>query len=352
MKKHILIDLDKLKVLNCGLGQVALNTGMEMGKHDLHDLKLFLYTPSDFVNYFGKNVAYIRSYYTHKVFPQLVRKFDLWHSTNQLSSVLPSSSKTPMLLTIHDLNFLYEKKPEKAQKYLEKVQNRVDRACLITTISEFSANEIRQHIDLRGKEVRVVHNGVRLNDFAESKRPAFIQNNDPFFYTIGQIAEKKNFITLLDVMKLMPNHFLYICGEAKGDYAALINYRIEKEQISNVKLTGSISSEEKNWLYQNCKAFLFPSKFEGFGLPVIEAMQCGKPVFSSEMTSLKEIGDKYAYFWNDFEPKYMANIIKSGLIDFEQNPQRKTDEIKYAHSFSYEKNVNSYLSLYREILGL
>jgi glycosyltransferase involved in cell wall biosynthesis len=351
-KTQILVDLTKLKVLNCGLGQVAYNTGIEIGKYDMPDLKINLLLPSQFKGSFGDNVGYVNSYPLHKILPTLIRDFDLWHSTSQLSSVVPRNNSTPMLLTIHDLNFLYEKSAEKAENYLRKVQNRVDRACFITTISDFTASEINRHINLNGKELRVIYNGVKLNNLNDKICPQFVQKSTPFFFSIGQIVEKKNFHVLLDVMKNLKEFNLYISGEDTSDYANFIRNRIEKEQISNVKLTGSISSEEKNWLYQNCHAFVFPSKFEGFGLPVIEAMQCGKPVFSSEMTSLKEIGDKYAYFWKDFEPKYMLDIIKSGLIDFEQNPQRKTDEIEYAHSFTYEKNVNSYISLYREILGL
>ena len=351
-KTQILVDLTKLKVLNCGLGQVAYNTGIEIGKYDMPDLKINLLLPSQFKGSFGDNVGYVNSYPLHKILPTLIRDFDLWHSTSQLSSVVPRKNTTPMLLTIHDLNFLYEKNAEKAENYLRKVQNRVDRSCIITTISDFTASEINRHINLKGKELRVIYNGVKLNNLNDKICPQFVQKSIPFFFSIGQIVEKKNFHVLLDVMKNLKEFNLYISGEDTSDYANYIRNRIEKEQISNVKLTGSISTEEKNWLYKNCHAFVFPSKFEGFGLPVIEAMQCGKPVFSSEMTSLKEIGDKYAYFWNDFEPKYMADIIKNGLIDFEQNPLRKADEIEYAHSFSYEKNVNSYISLYREILGL
>ncbi|MFZ4454772.1 MAG: glycosyltransferase family 4 protein [Bacteroidales bacterium] len=351
-QKQILVDLTKLKVLNCGLGQVAYNSGIEIGRFSLPELKMNLLLPSAFIGEFGDNVGYIKAYLIHKYLPLLIRNFDLWHSTSQLSGIVPFSKKKPMLLTIHDLNFLYEKRPEKAKNYLRKVQKRVDRACFITTISEFTASEIRQHLDLKGKELRVIHNGVQLLNGEESNRPDFVSEECPFFFTIGQIVEKKNFHTLLDTMKILNEYTLYISGEDKSDYADSIRKRINDENINNVVLTGTISPLEKNWLYQNCRAFLFPSKFEGFGLPVIEAMQCGKPVFSSNMTSLKEIGDKYAYFWENFEPEYMANIINKGLLDFDSNPQLQTDEIEYAMSFSYEKNVKAYLDLYREILGV
>jgi glycosyltransferase involved in cell wall biosynthesis len=350
IKKKVLVDLAKLKVINSGLGQVAYNYGQEFNKVDTHDFQLYLLTPPKYVKYFGNRTKYLSNRPIYKVLPFCLPHFDLWHSTHQLSSILPCCSKTPYLLTVHDLNFLYEKTHEKAAQYLKKVQKRVDRACVITTISEFSAREIRLHLDLKGKDVRVIHNGVRLNKDNTFLHPPFVCSEKPFFFTIGQVVEKKNFDCLLDLMSHFPEKNLYICGESFGSYANSIRDRIETEKIENVFLTGTISDDQKGWLYEHCEAFVFPSKFEGFGLPVIEAMQCGKPVFSSDMTSLSEIGDRYAYFWKSFNPEYMARIVNEGLEHFYSDTELAKNQIKYAESYSYEKHINSYLSLYREIL--
>ncbi len=352
MNKKVLIDLSKLKVLNAGLGQTAKNFGLELGKQTVSDLQLSLLTPKQFNGFFGPKFDYINTNLINRHLPVLANSFDLLHSTHQLPKYFSGSSKTPLLLTIHDLNFLYEKKPDKAEKYLKRVQRSVDRACMVTVISKFTASVVREHIDLRGKELRVIYNGVQQSDPDTYQKPDFAAAGTPFFFTIGQVMEKKNFHTLLDVMNLFPKKNLYICGETKTPYSMEIRNRIQNEKIGNVFLPGTISDEERGWLYQNCQAFVFPSKFEGFGLPVIEAMQHGKPVFSSEMTSLKEVGSHFAYFWEHFDPAYMASVVKAGLADFSNRPEFRKRQVEYALSFTYQKNIESYLNIYRELLGL
>jgi glycosyltransferase involved in cell wall biosynthesis len=83
-----------------------------------------------------------------------------------------------------------------------------------------------------------------------------------------------------------------------------------------VKLIGPATEEEKYWYYKNCEAFLFPSYAEGFGLPVIEAMYHGKPVFISDKTSLPEVGGDAAYYFRNFEPEYMQEVFKEGMRDY------------------------------------
>lgn len=114
-------------------------------------------------------------------------------------------------------------------------------------------------------------------------------------------------------------------------------------------MTGGISDEEKNWMYAHCEAFLMPSLMEGFGLPVVEAMRFGKPVFCANATSLPEVGDKYAYYWNDFAPEAMAKVVRDGLASFSY----ETDgiaEIEYSKKYSYQQFTRMYVELYRKIL--
>ena len=117
------------------------------------------------------------------------------------------------IFTIHDFNFLTEKKPWKAKMYLRRMQNKVNKAAVVTTISHYVADVIRQHIDLKGKEIRVIYNGVERIDMLEGTQPSFATGR-PFFFTIGQIRRKKNFHLLVDVMRHFPEYDLYICGDA------------------------------------------------------------------------------------------------------------------------------------------
>ena len=101
---------------------------------------------------------------------------------------------------------------------------------------------------------------------------------------------------------------------------------------------------------RNCDAFLFPSLTEGFGLPVIEAMQFGKPVFLFKATSLPEVGGTLAFYWSSFDPDAMAAVFHAGMAAFASDPNYPLESIAHARRFSWDKAASEYLAFYREIL--
>lgn len=134
-------------------------------------------------------------------------------------------------------------------------------------------------------------------------------------------------------------------------YADEIRTQIKEKAVGNVFVTGMIEQTEKIWLYRNCQAFLFPSRGEGFGLPVIEAMQFGKAVFISNYTCLPEISNGFAFIWEKLEPEAMAKSIRKNLPLFYEQKE-KIDQMKeHAYSFSYEKHIKAYIDLYHELLS-
>jgi len=344
----ILIDLTTLRHPNCGLGQFALNFGKHLSLQVPDDLKLTLYVPKQFNGYFGNNVTYLNYRKTYRRFPFLLPKFDIWHSTYQLSRNTPPPT-AKVILTLHDLNVLYEKERIKALHYLSKIQKEVDRADVITTVSHFSAGEISNH--LKGnKKPTVIYCGVEQLENKQMEAPDFIQHkHKPFLFTIGEVKAKKNFHVLLDAMKLMPEYDLYISGNLNSSYANMLQDRITKEKIENVFLTDIIEDQYRIWMYAHCTAFVFPSKFEGFGLPIIEAMQFNKPVCSSQMTSLKEIGGNMAYFFENFEPEHIKDTVTRAIYDYQQHPELAAKAKQYALQFSHESNVKEYINLYRSM---
>ena len=110
-------------------------------------------------------------------------------------------------------------------------------------------------------------------------------------------------------------------------------------------MLGKVSDNERRWLYAHCQGLLFPSIAEGFGLPVIEAMQWGKPVFCSNKTSLPEVGSIHAHYFTDFNPDHMADIIQRGMADF--TPEKAKAEKDYAATFDYDNHMRQYLELYQ-----
>lgn len=340
--KKVLIDLLKLSNLNCGLGQVAINYAQELSKTETSFEKHFL-VPKSFKSQFGDSIIY----HTKRSIGKFLKanKFDLWHCIHQDPEIMPKDN-TKVIMTIHDLNFLGEKNSNKAKDRLTKLQERVNNATEICFISEFSKKSALENLNLGNKKDHVIYNGVKILESDNQKTEDY-----KYFFSIGVLKRKKNFHVLISLMKFFPDCKLIIAGDKKGSYYKEMIKQIKAEKLSDqIIFPGLISEEEKARLYKNCSAFLFPSLFEGFGLPVIEAMRNGVPVFISNLSSLPEIGAEHAFYFDNFEAESMHNIIKSGINDFSIDTSRKQKQIAYSKEFSWEKNIKSYISLYNEML--
>lgn len=348
----ILIDLYMLKYPHCGFGQIAWNYARYFKESYVPqpNIEITLLVPPKYKGAFGNNVKYVTGIFFRRYISRLFPKYDLWHSTDQIPRFKPYSKDTTYLLTIHDFNHEYEKTGVALKHAQNRINKHIKRADHLIYISQFAASDGKRFSICPDTPHKIIYNGVENLSICKDEVPAGINPNKPFFFTIGEVRQKKNFHVLLDVMKAFPEYELYIAGPHPTDYAKQMIERIEKENITNVHLLGRVDNQHRVWLYRNCKAFLFPSLFEGFGLPVIEAMQFGKPVFSSDKTSLKEIGGKCAYFWTNFEPDYMVKVMKEGLSDFDSNPNRSIAAKEYAASFSYERNIQSIMDFYKELL--
>lgn len=210
-KKKVLIDLTNYGSLTAGFGQIAANYATAFSSMLVDDLHFVYLLRQKYMQEFGPNVTSVPVRRINKFFPFTLPKVDVWHAVNQQRKLLRIAGGTKFIFTIHDFNFLTEKKPWKAKMYLRRMQNKVNKAAVVTTISHYVADVIRQHVDLKGKEIRVIYNGVERIDTLEGIKPSFATGR-PFFFTIGQIRRKKNFHLLVDVMRHFPEYDLYICG--------------------------------------------------------------------------------------------------------------------------------------------
>lgn len=341
---NILIDLSILRHTYCGLGQIALAYGRWYAQHPesiAPDCRVTLLVPKDFIGAFGQTVDYLEAKAIYRHLPMLMPKFDLWHSIHQLSPFRPASRSTRRLLTIHDVNFVYEKQGAKRQRYIRRLQREVDSADELCFISRFANEDCARHIDLRGKPSHIIYNGV--SDLTQGAQSSPLASSPaPFFLSIGVVKPKKNIHTLLPMMDLLPDCRLLIAGNDSDPYAQRIRQQLP--QHPNVSMLGTVGDDQRRWLYAHCSALLFPSLSEGFGLPVIEAMQWGKPVFCSRSTSLPEIGSTHAHYFDSFDPGHMAETVKNGLQDF--TPDQAQAEKKYAATFNYENHMQRYWTLY------
>jgi glycosyltransferase involved in cell wall biosynthesis len=277
-------------------------------------------------------------------------QFQVWHATHQGSSYFPFRRKIPVVLTIHDLNFLQgNQKSVDAQKYqLRLLQKKIDRASHVVAISQFVLDDVKRHLQLYDIPSSVIYNGCNIPTIKATEKPIMAPDGE-FLFTIGTIAEKKNFHVLPAL--LVNNRLkLVIAGVTQQPgYQQKIWEAAKGIGVTDrVIFAGAISDNDKYWYYQHCTAFVFPSLAEGFGLPVIEAMYFGKPVFLSTATSLPEIGGSLAYYFTSFDQALMQQTLKEGLAHFEM--YQPTEAIRqHAQQFSWREAADAYLNIYRQL---
>ncbi|MFN8255264.1 MAG: glycosyltransferase [Bacteroidales bacterium] len=348
-KPQVLVCLDRLKYLNCGLGQVSYHLGKNLVKRNNDQLNFSLLLPQNGFAEFENKISSIRQNFINILFPLYMKNYDLVHITHQLPGYSYNLAKKK-ILTIHDLNFIFTKNKRKSKRYIRKVQSNIYKTDAIVFISEFTKETCLQHINIPKSVIsRVIYNGVEPPVY-NNEKPKWLQV-DEYLFSIGQFLEKKNFHVLIPFLLELPENIrLVIAGENKTSYGDRIRQLIGSYKLENrIILPGGIPENEKNYLFHHCKAFLFPSIAEGFGLPVVEAMLCHKPVFCSNRTSLKEIGNKFAFFWNDFDPVHMKEEFDKGIITAQESNHLEL-QFNYANTYTYNRNVNQYIELYKEIL--
>ncbi|MEO7444378.1 MAG: glycosyltransferase family 1 protein [Ferruginibacter sp.] len=351
MPATYVLDCERMKFPNTGLYHYCLQLGLAL-KRNLQEPaeRLSLYVRPPVTPEFSQGYDIIERHPLHKFYMPVPAGKSVWHCTYQGSNYFPFRKKLPVVLTIHDLNFLYENKtPEKQQKYLGKLEKKIRHADHVVAISNFVLEDVKKHFDMNSKACSVIYNGCNISTgilprLAENKQPA-----QPFLFTIGTVTDKKNFHVLPPLLQGNDRR-LIIAGIIQSE--AYKEKILQAAKLYNVEdrvvFTGAIAEEEKYWYLQHCEAFLFPSIAEGFGLPVIEAMYFGKPVILSTHTSLPEIGGKEAFYFPDFEPGNMRRVLEESLKAYQAMPDHESIK-KRAKSFTWDEAARAYLDIYRSL---
>lgn len=338
------VDMERMRNVNSGLGQFCLQLADALVQEP--DTEFHFYYPHQYTLPLNRNAYNISR--TAKVMGISAPQTDVFHATHQDSKLFAKGK--PYVLTIHDLNFIekYPKNSFRYHQFLFMIQRRVKRAAAVNFISNYTYTVAQNYLDFSSvKKTAIIHNGFCLSA-TETKIPAIAP--DAFLFTIGIINPKKNFHVLLPIVKAtgLP---LIIAGNTSHEYVARIKkYAVDLGIAGLVHFPGLITEEEKLWYYRNCKAFLFPSLAEGFGMPVIEAMSQGAPVFLSRKTSLPEVGGPLAYFFDTFDPQDMVTVFEKGMSDFSSLPGQAERLKAHAAQFSWGKAAKEYINLYRAAL--
>lgn len=352
--KKILVDMHRLdKSPFNGLYTFSYYLGKSLSRHQFeNDFDLNFYLEKKNFGIFGNKASYKAHHSIDKVYMRNTKQFDLWHVTTSISWYHPFNSHTKNVFTLHDLNFLIEEKENirRNKRLLHHIQQRINRAHHITGISRFVIDYAKQFLNFGNTPVSVVYNGCTIPEFPEYEIPAYKPVNK-FIFSIGLVQPRKNFHTLPALLE-GNNYELIIAGVNTYDYKSRIIEEAKRHNVENrVKLIGPVTEKEKFWLYNNCEAFCFPSVAEGFGLPVLEAMHFGKPVFISTETSMPEVGGDAAWYFKDFDPQSMQRTFKAGMEQYYQTtPIQKIKD--QAAKFNWDKAAIEYLDIYKKTLSI
>lgn len=354
MKKKIFLETHNIKNRESGLGtfNYQLIKGLSQLEFNNIEITLNAKNTESLENEFGNKFKYNK--YTHLSRHAIFRtrkKYDLWHSVNQNTKIEPYHIDK-YILTVHDVNFVHETSMAH-QKTSDLFLLKLKRATAITYISEFAKKQTHQYFNVPSIPEYIIYNGNPITTLLDttsyiSKLPT----DKPFLYTIGDFIERKNFISIINMMKNIDDFNLIISGNDEREYGYIVKQFITNNGLENkVFLTGRVDDIEKQYFIKKCIAFLFPSINEGFGLPPVEAMTFGKPVFLSDKTALPEIGGDVAYYWNNFDPEYMKTTLYNGLDHFYSNQNELEVLIKKrAARFDWKVAASEYLKVYEECL--
>lgn len=348
---NVVFDAERLRSPASGLGQVCRALGDALMAERPDGARITFIVPPAHDGTFGPDARHVTTRWWHRYRAPVTP--DVWHATHQDVWIRPPA-RVPLVLTIMDLNFLEraDYSPRRKAMRLAAVQRLVNRASLVSTISAYSASVIAKHLDLRGRDAHVVHLGNPLGtQHGEVGAPGDARlaplAGKPFFLAMGVVHPKKNVHTLLPVMPHFPEWRLVLAGPDNHSYAREIAAQAQALGVGDrVLVAGAVSDADRRWLYHHCAALLFPSLSEGFGLPIVEAMSAGKPVFASRLTSLPEIGGDAARYFESFDAVSMADTIRRGLAELHATPSRRAELVAHAAQFTWARAAGRFWRLY------
>lgn len=260
----------------------------------------------------------------------------------------PEYSGQPSVVTVHD--FVYQRFVHGPRGWMRRwlMNGSIRQAQHIICISEATRQDLLEFIPLRAdQQVSVIHNGVsELFRPLQSYGPGTsLPTGRPFMLFVGQRAGYKNFRLALQALETLPDLELHCVGG--GDLQPAELTFISEATRSRVRHLGFVDDEQLNVLYNHAYCLLYPSAYEGFGIPVLEAMQAGCPVVSVDCKAVMEVGGPVLQVSHDAsDPLALADAVRQ-LEAFGRRAELRGMGIARSGEFSWDKCFEQTLDVYR-----
>lgn len=313
-------------------------------------------------------------------FPLFLRslKADLYHIP---LAMVPLMMPRPYVVTVHDMSrLLFEDAPGwRYDMRRLKFKRGLERAEQIITVSDATKQDVESLIGIPPERMRLVYNAPDPRFFehvppsdARAGGPDALpherkrileryQITVPFLLYSGTIRPQKNIPRLVEAFAVvrgeLESHPIYkdlrlvIIGDELSKYPSVRRAVVQTRMASAVRFLGFVPFDTLRVFYETASVFVFPSLYEGFGLPPLEAMASGTPVVVSNVSSLPEVVGDAAIMVNPENVFDIARGIKEVLLDDELRNRLITDGLEQAHKFSWERTAREVLRIYEEAAG-
>ena len=288
------------------------------------------------------------------------RDADVTHFFNYIA---PPGVHGKTVITVHDM--VYKAFPETVRgrtkwMLISGLKPSMNRADIIVTDSEFSKSEILKYFPKYEKKIRVVPCGVDLEKFKPCDTPERIPEvksslgiNGEYFLYLGTIEPRKNLERLISAYHILTQRIqgapkLVLAGGKGWLYDSIFQRVSDLKLADKVLFTKYIPSEDMNPLMCGALAFVFPSIYEGFGMPPLEAMACGVPVLASNAASLPEVTGDCGVICDAYSEESIADGLYTLYNDTALRAELSIRGRKRAEGFSWERSAEILYKAYKE----
>jgi len=274
----------------------------------------------------------------------------------------PLTCSAPTVVSVHDVSYL--EYPQyftsfRATQLRWTVRRTVKRASCVLTPSQFSKQRIIQAYQLPDEKVVVLPNGVSpvFRPVAREAAQRGLSCPLPFILSVGDLQPRKNHLGLIaafeDLLQAHPQlpHHLVIVGKETW-YAPTVRAAARMSRAADrIHFTGFVDDEELRRLYGACDMFVYPSFYEGFGLPIIEAMACGRAVACSNTSAMPEVADSAALLFDPNSRRELVCALRDLLLNPELRQRMERLGAQRAGLFSWTRTAEKTLDVYYSVAG-